>query len=140
MHYVTLDDLDTRLGHDALVQLTDDAHTGEVNLAVVEETVDGAEGEVHSHLARRYPVPLDGTACTEAVGLLRTIVLDLVEYRLHARRPPVPAEVSAKRARATAWLQDVAAGRVILPIAREGFRAAIAGDTRVLSREEMEDF
>ena len=140
MQYVTLNDIETRLGHDALVQLTDDARTGEVNLAVVEETVDGVEGEAHSHLALRYPVPLDGMACAEAAGLLRTIVLDLVEHRLHARRPPVPAEVSAKREAAVAWLQAVAAGRVILPIGRDGPRAAITGNDRVLSREQMEDF
>ena len=140
MYYVTLSDIETRLGPAVLVQLTDDARVGEVNLAVVTETVDGAEGEVHSHLALRYPVPLDGIAHPDAVALLRSIVLDLVEYRLHARRPPVPAEAVAKRAAAIAWLRGVTEGRVALPVAADGFRAAITGSARVLSREEMDSF
>ncbi len=122
------------------MQLTDDAHTGEVNLAVVTETVDGTEGEVNSHLALRYTVPVDGTVNPDAVALLRSIVLDLVEYRLHARRPPVPAEVAAKRVAAVDWLKSVAEGRVVLPAAADGFRAAVTGNVRILSREEMEDF
>lgn len=140
MYYVTLSDIETRLGPAALVQLTDDAHTGEVNLAVVAETVDGAEGEVNSHLALRYTVPMDGVANPDAVAVLRSIVLDVVEYRLHARRPPVPAEVAAKRAAAVDWLKNVAEGRVVLPATAAGFRAAITGNARILSREEMEDF
>ncbi|MBN1512813.1 MAG: DUF1320 family protein, partial [Phycisphaerae bacterium] len=70
MYYVTLSDIETRLGPAVLVQLTDDAHTGEVNPAVVAETVDGAEGEVNSHLTLRYTVPVDAIANPDAVALL----------------------------------------------------------------------
>ncbi len=140
MEYVTLGDIETRLGTVALIQLTDDAQAGQANLAVVTEAADGAEGEVNSHLALRYPMPLNGILLPDAAALLRSIVLDLVEFRLHARRPPVPLEVSAKRAAAVNWLKAVAAGRVTLPTAAGGLRAAITGSARVLSREAMEDF
>jgi len=99
-----------------------------------------AAGEVNRHLARRYTVPGDGTVNPDAVALLRSIVLDLVEYRLHARRPPAPAEAAAKRAAAIVWLRGVAEGSVALPAPADGFRSAITGNDRVLSREEMEDF
>jgi len=60
---------------------------------------------VDSYLAARYGVPVDTAAEPETAALLRTIVLDLVEYRLHARRPPVPAAVIEKRDAAVGWLR-----------------------------------
>ena len=147
MPYVTNNDIETRLGTERYVQLTDDSGTGSANQAVVGEAREGAEREVDSYLARRYAVPLDVSANTELAGLLTTIVLDLVEFRLHARRPPVRADVTVKRDAAVKWLTRAAAGTVEPPSATPlaanpatGFRAATTGDDRVLSREELEGY
>jgi len=36
-------------------------------------------------------------------------------YRLHARRPPVPADVRTMRDDAIKWLKDVSNGVIVLP-------------------------
>ena len=147
MSYVTGSDIETRLGATAFVQLTDDAGTGSANIDVVDEAREGAEGEVNSYLAHRYAVPVDLSAHPDSAAWLKTVVLDLVEQRLHARRPPVPEAIDAKRRAALEWLERVAAGKVELPAATapmphpdRGFQAASAGNTRVLSHDEMDGF
>ena len=73
-----------------------------------------------------------------------TIALDLVEFRLRSRRPPVPTEVVYRHSSAVDWLARVADGTVQLPSAAppatstaRGPLAATTGNKRVLSREEL---
>jgi len=146
MDYITNDDIETRLGSDRYIQLTDDSGSGSANTDVLDEARLGAEREVDSYLARRYAVPIDLAANSELAALMATVVLDLVEYRLHVRRPPVPADVVDKREAAIKWLGQVASGAVELPSAAAlsanpatGLRAATTGDARVLSRDELSD-
>lgn len=147
MSYITNGDIETRLGTERYVQLTDDAGSGSANEAVADEAREGAEREADSFLARRYAVPIDVSAHGELAGLLATVVLDLVEYRLHARRPPVPADVTDQRDAAIKWLGHVASGAVELPSVKPlapnpatGLRAASTGDDRVLSRDELSSY
>lgn len=147
MAYITNENIETRLGTERYVQLTDDSGSGSANTAVVNEAREGAEREVDSYVARRYAVPVDVSANSELAALFTTIVLDLVEYRLHARRPPVPVDVVAKREEAVKWLNQVASGAVELPSVASlganpatGFQAATTGDERVLSRDELSDY
>jgi phage gp36-like protein len=147
MSYVTTSEVETRMGATTLVQLTDDTGTGVANTDVVDEACQGAAGEVDSYLARRCAVPIDLMTHAELAAIIKTVVLDLAEHRLHARRPPVPADVTAKRDAAVQWLLRVAAGDIELPASRvvqvnpaTGFRAAATGDDRVLSRGEMDGF
>ena len=147
MSYLTNSDIETRMGTARYVQLTDDAGTGSADLAVVAEARDGAERELDSYLARRYAVPIDTATNPELAALLKSVALDLVEHRLHARRPPLPTDVAAKRADAIAWLARIASGEIELPSATalapnraKGLSAAAVGDTRVLSRRELSGF
>jgi len=64
------------------VQLTDDDGNGLADSGVVDEARLAAEGEVNSHLARRYQVPINLSEHSELAALLASITLDLVEYRL----------------------------------------------------------
>jgi phage gp36-like protein len=146
MAYVTNEQIETRLGSAPFVQLTDDAGSGSADLAVVDAARQAAEGEADSYLARRYAVPIDVNVQGELSALLTGVVLDLVEYRLHARRPPIPPDVGTRRTAAVRWLEQVAAGAVDLPSAAalspnpaRGIVAAVRGDTRVLSRSELAD-
>ena len=91
MAYVTNADIQGRLGNDTYIQLTDDDQDGSADVGVVDEARLAAEGEVNSYLARRYGVPIDLTTHADLADLLASITLDLVEFRLRARRPPVPA-------------------------------------------------
>jgi phage gp36-like protein len=145
MAYLVNSDIQARLGDGLYVQLTDDAGTGSADEAKVDEARLAAEGEVNSFLARRYAVPVDTTAFSELAGVLKSLSLDLAEFRLHSRRPPVRADVTAKRNMALKLLSEVAEGKAVLPSEEElpangaiGPIAASAGESRHFTREEME--
>ncbi|MHC4611105.1 MAG: phage protein Gp36 family protein [Planctomycetota bacterium] len=147
MGYISNSDIETRLGSAAYVQLTDDAGTGQANEAVVDEARAGAEGELDAYLARRYAVPIDLSRHPELTGILTSIALDLAEYRLRLRRPPISPEATARRDAAAAWLQRVASGEIELPAARPvtssglgGFAGRATGAERVITREDLAGF
>jgi len=147
MAYISNSDIETRLGSAAYVQLTDDAGAGVANQEVVDEARAGAEGEVDSYLARRFAVPVDLARNPELSGILRSIALDLAEYRLRLRRPPVPAEATERRIAAVSWLKRVAAGEVQLPAGLDplptplgGTRARATGEERLFTPDELADF
>jgi phage gp36-like protein len=144
MGYVSDEDIRLRLGERAFVQLTDDAATGSADLDVVAEARLGAEGEVDSYLARRYRVPIDTVQHAEVTALLKTVTLNVIEYRLHARRPPVPPDIETRYRAALNWLAQVGAGEVLLPSAAElpgnpanGPVAVKGGNKAALSRDEL---
>ncbi len=145
MAYVTNNDIEERLGTAAYIQLTDDTGSGSADIDKVDEARLGAEGEVNSYLGRRYAVPIDLAAHAEVADVLKSFVLDLVEYRLHSRRPPVPSAVSSKRNQAIAWLDRVARAEVILPsvdpIAENpatGLAAETSSNERIFTRDELD--
>jgi len=145
MGYVTDEDVELRLGAATLVQLTDDESSGVPNWLRVAEARVGAEGEVNGYLARRVGVPVDVEAWPELAGLLRSITLDLVEYRLRGRRPPIPADCVRRRAEAVQWLERVASGSAVLPSMgamdaspSAGVVGAVTGPPRVMTRDSLE--
>jgi len=145
MSYITAADLERRLGTAAYVSLTDDEATGSADPGRVEEARLGAIGEADSYLAGRYQTPVDLTAHPEPAAVLKSFVLDLAEYRLHNRRPPVPADIVRRHAEAIAWLSRVASGAVHLPVASSpasnasrGTLARITGPGRVFRRDDAE--
>ncbi len=146
MAYVTNNDIEERLGTAAYIQLTDDTGSGSADIDKVDEARLGAEGEVNSYLGRRYAVPIDLAAHAEVADVLKSFVLDLVEYRLHSRRPPVPGAVSSKRNQAIAWLDRVAKADVILPSVEpiaenpaKGLAAETSSNERVFTRDELDN-
>ncbi len=147
MSYITNADIELRLGTERYTQLTDDAGTGSPNTQVADEARLGAEGELDSYLSQRYAVPIDLATHPEVAPVLASTALDLVEYRLHARRREVPVDVITKRDAALAWLRRVARGETSLPSVASiasnpaaGLRATSIGDERTLSRGELSDF
>ena len=147
MAYITNADIEQRLGNDTYVQLTDDDGDGTADVGVVNEARNGAEGEVDSYLARRYRLPIDLTAHADIADVLASFALDLVEYRLRSRRPPVPKDVVDRHSRALEWLERVAVGTIDLPSATclaantaRGPVAETTGSDRVLSRDELSDY
>lgn len=144
MTYITNADIELRLGPAPYVQLTDDADTGAANPAVTDAARLAAEGEVNSYLARRYRTPIDLAAHPELAGLLAAVALDLAEYLLHARRPPVPVDVTMRHRLALEWLARVAEGETALPSASpvtasvsSGIVAASRGNDAVLNRDDL---
>ena len=147
MSYITNSDVQLRMGTASYIQLTDDSGSGSADTDIVDEARQGAEGEVDSYLSRRYAVPINLVTHPQVAAVLKSTSLDLVEYRLHARRRDVPVGVVNKRDAAVAWLRRVAGGETALPSvlpiapnAASGIRTASTGDERLLSRDELSDF
>ena len=145
MNYIDNAAVELRLGTTALTQLTDDSGVGAINASVVDEARLGAEGEVNSYLARRYLTPIDVATHSEVAGVLASVTLDIAEYRLHARRPPIPDAVMQRFRAALGWLSKVAAGGVSLPSVApiaspvsSGLVSGSTGDEVALTREELE--
>jgi len=146
MAYITNTDIDLRLGHASYVQLADDDGDGAADAAVVDEARLAAEGEVNGYLALRYAAPIDLDAHPELADLLKSMALDLAEYRLRLRRPPVSEDATRRRDQTTDWLRRIAEGTVALPslsaVATTATRGTVAqsvGAERVLSRDELKD-
>ncbi|MFQ5494198.1 MAG: phage protein Gp36 family protein [Phycisphaerae bacterium] len=144
MSYITNSDIQERLGAAAYVQLTDDDGNGVADTGVVDEARLGAEGEVNSHLARRFRVPIDVTVHPELADLLATVTLDLAEHRLRQRRPPVAKDALRRHERALTWLHHVAGGLIELPAAvapadttSRGTLGKATGEQRLLTRDEL---
>ena len=144
MGYITNSDIEERLGSVAYVQLADDDGNGVADVGVVDEARLGAEGEVNSYLGRRYSVPVSLTTHPDLADVLASFTLDLAEYRLRLRRPPVPDDARRRRDQAIEWLTRVAEGRIELPSAvgvaastARGTIAAVTGEKRVLTRDEL---
>jgi len=144
MSYITNGDIEDRLGTSVYLQLADDDNNGTADSAVVDEARLGAEGEMDSYLARRFTLPIDLGAHAELGGILASIALDLAEYRLRCRRPPISAEAIRRRDEAIAWLSGVAERTIELPAFSEvaaastgGLVARVSGRSRVLTDDEL---
>ena len=144
MPYITNSDIETRVGSAAYVQLADDDGDGAADTAVVDEIRLAAEAEVDSYLARRFAVPVDVSVHPELAAVLASVTLDLAEYRLRQRRPPVPNTAVDRHEHAIAWLSAVADGVIQLPALTplpdtrsRGTLGAAFGEPRVLSRDEL---
>ena len=145
MAYVTNGDVQARLGTAAYLQLTDDDGNGVADTAVIDEARLGAEGEMNAHLAKRFAVPIDTASFPELAAALKSVALDLIEYRLRGRRPPVPSHVTRRRDEAVAWLRGVTDGSIALPTSgsptthpSRSESAIASSEPRLLSRDELE--
>ncbi|MBZ5703243.1 MAG: DUF1320 domain-containing protein [Acidobacteriia bacterium] len=109
MAYATQADLDNRLTHKRLVELTDFDGSGELNAARVTEALAVAGAEIDAYAAGRYLIPL---AQSKQVN---DLCLRIAIYRLYANRQrAIPDTVSKDRDDAVALLKDVASGKASL--------------------------
>lgn len=144
MSYITNGMIELRVGAAAYAQLADDDGDGVADAAAVDEIRLAAEGEVNSYLAGRYAVPVDLAAFPQLSGLVVSAVLDVAEYRLRLRRPPVPLETLRRRAEAVDWLTNIATGVLTLPVeglattTARGLVARATGNAKVLTHDELD--
>jgi phage gp36-like protein len=144
MGYINNSDIEVRVGAAAYVQFADDDGDAVADAAVVNEVRGAAEGEVNSYLAARYQTPVDVVLHPELLDLLKSVTLDIAEYRLRARRPPVSDEATRRYRQTIEWLAHISQGVLALPSLSEvqapsnrGLLAASAGEARLLTRDEL---
>ena len=106
MTYATQDDMVARFGETEMVQLTDDAGTGEIGprLAVA---LDDADQVVNGYASGRYVVPL-----VPVPDLVTRWACDIARYFIH--RDGCPELVEKNYKAALSGLKDVAKGDLTL--------------------------
>ncbi len=111
MAYAVIADLvPLRLTQAELVQLTDDANTGQVNEATVNAALEEASGRVDSYCRSRYVTPL------QVGDDVKGMTLDIAVYLLFSRRrnAKLSETVRTRYEDAITFLKDIAAGRASL--------------------------
>lgn len=140
MPYATQQDLVDRFGETEVIQLSDRANAGAIDVAVVAAKLADADAEIDSYLQGRYTLPLSPVPLT-----LQRIACDIARYHLYDDRP---TEYVAKRYDAAiAFLRAVAKGDVQLgpdaggdaPASAAGAPDHVANDP-VFNRDTLRDF
>jgi phage gp36-like protein len=121
MAYVSVAQLEARLGSSIYARLTDRVNGTTGNDTVAQQVLDEAEALANSYLAIRYATPVDLSAHPELADVLTARVLDLAEYLAWRSSPfvnDVPERVRMLWHEATRWLEALASGRIHLPSVR----------------------
>jgi phage gp36-like protein len=130
--YATQDDLvPLRLTQKDLVELTDDAFTGEVNSDVVNAALEEASGRVESYCRQRYVTPLQQSDDVKA------LVLDITLYLLFSRRREtrVSDTVQQRFDQAIGFLKDISAGKASLDQPVTAQQAQLGSGEAVITRK-----
>lgn len=118
-NYASTVELVARFENVAVVEhLTGSLSTDAAYTAVLNEVINGAEGEIDSAAAVKYEVPLDVAGDTVLAAYVKTMALDLAVGSLHDRKRNVPVSVEQARTRVLEWLDKLARGLRQLPSAR----------------------
>ncbi len=109
MPYAVQSDIEPRpLSHQELVELTDDAKTGEVDASVVTRALTEASSRLDSYCNGRYKLPL---AVSDQV---KSLTVAIAVYLLFLWRRRMPPEVQLSYESSITFLKDVSAGRAAL--------------------------
>jgi phage gp36-like protein len=114
MAYVTAADIVARIGESTALQLTTDSGSS-VDTALISAIIAEVEADVETALRKRFRGTLTESAYPQSWALVRGKVIDMVIYRLGARRPEVPEAWQTLYKNAVAWLDKLAAGNADLP-------------------------
>lgn len=134
MAYCTLDQLIDRYGRDMIVALTDRAPvpTGDVDTAVVDRAIAGADAVIDGYIGARYVLPLAAVP-----ALIAEIAQAITLWKLHLTEPN--PKVKADHDAALRQLSDISRGTIRIPDAT-GIEPAAAGAEGVLVVDRDRDF
>jgi phage gp36-like protein len=140
MAYSTQDDLLEQMAEDVLIDLTDDAESGEVDAGVVTRAIAGGDALIDAHCQARYPLPL-----SPVPPVIRGCSVDLAIYNIYSRRPRVamPETVKGRRDNAEKLLRLILDGKLTLG-AETPAQVSMAqtvltsGNTRLFTRDSLE--
>lgn len=118
-NYASTAELVARFENVVVVEhLTGSPSTDAAYTAVLNEVINGAEGEVDSAAAIKYEVPLDVAGDTVMAAYVKSMTLDLAVASLHDRSRNVPVAIELARTRRMEWLDKLGKGMRQLPSAR----------------------
>lgn len=109
MPYIDQSDILQRIAMKQLIQLTDDANTGQLDSGILGGVLEEASGKVDAYCRGRYATPLQQS------DIATTIARDIAVYLLYSRRPQAMSETVRQRYEdAMAALKDIASGKAAL--------------------------
>ncbi len=137
--YATIADMTARFDAAELVQLTDDAGTGEIDDARVQLAIDQAGTAIDAHVSAYYK-RID--AALPVPAILTDIACDIARYRLFRQGVP-PEHIKTLFDSAMRQLRDIAAGKLKLDLGEETFEARpgmilVESQERHFTRKSME--
>lgn len=117
MPYCTLTNLVDALSRDKLADLTDDESLGNVFQGRVDQAIESADTLIDSYLRGKFDLPLVSPSA-DLLKRLRQLSMDFTFWYLYQRRRALemPEDIQKQYDRNTAYLRDVAAGKVLLDI------------------------
>lgn len=110
MTYATLADLVVRAGEKEILQIADRDRDGVADPDVIEGALANAAMRIDGYVGVKFDLPLPSVP-----ALVQDWAVSIARYVLH--RNGAPAHVRQDYDDAIAALKDVAAGRIILPVA-----------------------
>lgn len=113
MTYATQQDLVDRYGETEIIQLSDRANTGAIDVAVVAAKLADADAEIDGYLVGRYTLPL-----VPVPGSLPRIACDIARYHLYDDR--ATEQVTARYKDVIRFLELLAKGTVSLGPGTDG--------------------
>lgn len=143
MAYCTVDDIKGQLDERDLIQYTDDAGEGAVDLDKVAQAIADADAEINGYLGARYAVPLDPVP-----PVVAKYAVDMAIYHIQSRRRGASESRKERYDMAIRFLTKVGEGKLTLgvndpedtPRDNEAPRMSSANPPRIFSRESMGDF
>lgn len=138
-NYITIQDLKDELGERTLIQLTDDTKSNVINVTVVNNAIDSAEGTFESYIRTRYTLPVPATR------MVKTRCLNLAIYELYSKRATFDEGVfKVKKTRydeTISLLRDIQKGFAALdvPATEETTETPTSGD-RILTNASKSKF
>ena len=115
--YCTLNDIKQQVSEATLIEITDDILSGEINVAVIEETIQYSKTLIDGYLRGRYTLPLSIIPV-----LLKILAVDLSIFRLYSRRfhTDMPDSINDKYKNSLKLLEQIQKGIISLGIEVEG--------------------
>ncbi len=140
MGYCTEADIKLQIAEADLIQLTDDADTGEVDSANVARAIEDADAEIDGYLGMRHALPLSSTP-----AIIRRLSVEIAIHNLYARRQGPPDFRAKRYDAAIRMLEKIAEGSICLGAEDDSSPAPIPGllssnPERIFTRDELDGF
>lgn len=79
--YSTVEEVKKMIDEGAMVYLTDDSGTGEIDESKITDAINDADSEINGYIQKRYPLPLPSTP-----SVINKLSKDIALYNLFSRR------------------------------------------------------
>lgn len=140
MSYATLDDLKKALNEAVLIDLTDDAGSGVIDMDVIDNSLEAADVEIDVYLGDRgHSLPL-----TPAPPIVAKLAVDLTVFNLYSRRQGPPDHWQARYNNAIKMLAKIQAGEIGLgngdPKASESDKAEVVSNDRIFTGDTLKNY